>query len=110
MPVVTRLQSQFASIQDLSPSFRATWVTIEARYGSIDGLGQPEGSTVNIEVIEFEMICRVHGSHKTIAPVQLPRPRYCVHCFLPVVERRELRRVLMELPLPNNVGSEAWIG
>jgi hypothetical protein len=65
---------------------------------------------VNIEVIEFEMICRVHGSQKTIVPAQLPRPRYCVHCFLPVVERRELRRLITELPLPDSVGSEAWIG
>lgn len=65
---------------------------------------------VNIEVIEFEMICRVHGSHKTIVPSQLPRPRHCVHCFLPVVERREIRRYERELPLPGNVGGEAWIG
>lgn len=65
---------------------------------------------MQLEVIEFELVCSVHGSHKTIVPVELPRPRSCAHCFLPLASRRELRRFSMEGPLPNAVGSEAWIG
>ncbi|MBI2766781.1 MAG: hypothetical protein HYX53_12850 [Chloroflexi bacterium] len=65
---------------------------------------------MHLEVIEFELTCKVHGHHKTIVPVELPRPRNCVHCFLPLTGRRELRRFSMEGPLPDAVGSELWIG
>lgn len=65
---------------------------------------------MNIEVIEFELRCPDHGTHKTLVPVELPRPGHCAHCFLPVTGRRELRRFSMAGPLPGHVGSEAWIG
>lgn len=65
---------------------------------------------MEIEVIEFELVCPEHGAHKTIVPVELPRPQRCVHCFLPLTSRTELRRFRMEGPLPDAVGSEVWIG
>ncbi len=65
---------------------------------------------MHIDVIEFELRCSNCGVHKTITPVEAPRPHSCVHCFLPVIERRELRRYTMEGPLPAALGSEAWIG
>lgn len=65
---------------------------------------------MHIEVIEFELVCSEHGAHKTLVPVELPRPQRCAHCFLPLVGRSELRRFSMEGPLPGAVGSEAWIG
>ncbi len=65
---------------------------------------------MKIEVIEFELVCREHGAHKTLVPVECPRPRRCAHCFLPLERRAELRRFSMEGPLPGAVGSEAWIG
>lgn len=65
---------------------------------------------MNIDVIEFELTCDIHGSHKILVPVELPRPRHCAHCFLPVTGRRELRRFSMSGPLPNQVSSEAWLG
>jgi hypothetical protein len=64
---------------------------------------------VNIEVIEFELQCPEHGAHRLIVPVELPRPRRCAHCFLPV-GRRELRRFMIEGPLPSALGNEAYIG
>ena len=63
-----------------------------------------------IEVIEYELTCPEHGVHKTVSRVGVPRPRVCVHCFLPVSGIRELRRFSMEGPLPSTVGSEVWIG
>lgn len=68
------------------------------------------GAVVNIDVIEFELTCEIHGVHKTLVPAELPWPRYCAHCFLPLSGRRELRRYAMAGPLPNQVSSEAWIG
>ena len=68
------------------------------------------GVAVNINVIEFELTCRIHGPHKTIVPTELLWPRNCAHCFLPVTARRELRRFSMSGPLPGHIGSEAWIG
>lgn len=65
---------------------------------------------VRLEVIEFELICRDHGAHKIVVPVELPRPRSCAHCFLPLESRRELRRFSMAGPLPSAVGGEAWLG
>jgi hypothetical protein len=43
-------------------------------------------------------------------PAELPWPRNCIHCFLPLTGRRELRRFAMPGPIPNQVSSEAWIG
>jgi len=68
------------------------------------------GAAVNIDVIEFELTCQVHGPHKTLVPAELPWPRNCVHCFLPLTGRRELRRLVVSGPIPNQVSSEAWIG
>jgi hypothetical protein len=65
---------------------------------------------MHIDVIEFELTCPEHGAHRTLTPVEAPRPRNCVHCFACVSERREVRRFSMEGPLPNAVASEAWIG
>lgn len=65
---------------------------------------------MHIDVIEFELVCPVHGAQNTITPARAPRPHYCVHCFLPVSSRREVRRFAMEGPLPTSVGSEVWIG
>ncbi len=65
---------------------------------------------MRLEVIEFELRCSDHGAHKILVPVELPRPRNCAHCFLPLTGRTELRRFSMEGPLPGAVGSEAWIG
>lgn len=65
---------------------------------------------MNIEVIEFELVCADHGAHKILVPVELPRPHRCAHCFLLLTSRREIRRFRMEGPLPGAVGSEAWIG
>ena len=63
-----------------------------------------------IEVIEFELTCAEHGVHRTVARVGVPRPRACMHCFLPLTNIRELRRFFVEGPLPSTVGSEVWIG
>lgn len=65
---------------------------------------------MHIDVIEFELVCPEHGKQKTIVPVQLPWPKRCVHCFLPLSSRRELRRFQMDGPLPSAVGGEALIG
>ncbi len=64
---------------------------------------------MNIEVIEFELLCDVHGAHRVLVPVELPRPRACAHCYLPA-ERKELRRFVMTQPLPASMGGEAFIG
>ncbi|MCK9518683.1 MAG: hypothetical protein M0R74_06625 [Dehalococcoidia bacterium] len=64
---------------------------------------------MRVEVIEFELTCPKHGKDLMVVPVQFPRPRGCRHCFAPLTERRELRRYFME-SVPDNVGSEAWIG
>lgn len=64
---------------------------------------------MRIEVIEYELVCRKCGSHRTIVPVEAPRPSRCVQCFLPIT-RRELRRFSLDGPLPGPVSSEAWIG
>ncbi len=64
---------------------------------------------MRIEVIEFELICDVHGAHRLLVPVECPRPRACAHCFLPA-DRRELRRFVMDGPLPTALGNEAWVG
>lgn len=65
---------------------------------------------MKLAVIEFELVCSVHGEHKTIVPAELPSPRNCAHCFLPLTGRRELRRFSMAGPLPGAVGAEAYIG
>jgi len=64
---------------------------------------------MNIEVIEFEIVCPEHGANRVLVPVELPRPCRCVHCFLPA-ERREIRRFKMEGPLPSALGNEAYVG
>ncbi len=64
---------------------------------------------MNIEVIEFELTCAEHGAHRVLIPVELPRPHNCAHCFLPA-GRRELRRFVLEGPLPKALGNEAWVG
>ena len=68
------------------------------------------GAPVNMNVIEFELTCESHGAHRTIVPAELPRPRHCMRCFLPVSDRRELRRFATSDPLPNYAGGEAWFG
>lgn len=65
---------------------------------------------MDTEVIEFELTCAEHGVHKMVTRVGVPRPRACMHCFLPLTGIREVRRFPMEGPLPSTVGSEAWIG
>jgi hypothetical protein len=65
---------------------------------------------MHFDVIEFELVCSAHGVHKILVPIELPRPQRCAHCFLPLVNRRELRRFSMEGPLPGTVGGEVWIG
>ncbi len=65
---------------------------------------------MHIDVIEFELRCPVHGLHKTVVPVELPRPRHCAHCFLPVSERRETNRYAIAGPVPGFVGGEVLIG
>ncbi len=65
---------------------------------------------MKVDVIEFELVCAEHGAHKTLVPVEFPRPRNCAHCFLPLVSRREVRRMAMSQPLSSPVGSEAFIG
>lgn len=67
------------------------------------------GHDVHIEVIEFELTCAEHGIHRLLVPVELPRPHCCAHCYLPA-ERRELRRFMLEGPLPNAIGNEVWVG
>lgn len=69
-----------------------------------------EGDEMKIDVIEFELICREHGMHNVLVPVEFPRPHNCAHCFLPAVSQREIRRFSMNQPLPSPVGSEAFIG
>lgn len=73
-------------------------------------MGWQEVCVMHIDVIEFELICPEHGTQKTIVPAQLPWPKCCVHCFLPLSSRRELRRFRMDGPLQSDVPSEAWIG
>lgn len=64
---------------------------------------------MRIEVIEFELTCAAHGVHRVLVPVELPRPRACAHCYLPA-ERKEIRRFMMEGPLPAALGNEAFVG
>ncbi len=64
---------------------------------------------MNIEVIEFELLCEEHGVHRLLVPVELPRPRACAHCFRPA-ERREIRRFVMPRTAPEKIGGEAFIG
>jgi len=64
---------------------------------------------VRIEVIEFELSCPEHGAHRLIVPVELPRPKACAHCFLPA-DRIEIRRFVIDGPLPAALGNEAWVG
>jgi hypothetical protein len=59
--------------------------------------------------MEFELTCAEHGAHRVLVPVELPRPCRCAHCFLPA-ERRELRRFILEGPLPSALGNEAYVG
>jgi hypothetical protein len=64
---------------------------------------------MHIEVIEFELNCAEHGEHRILVPVELPRPAACAHCYLPAT-RRELRRFIMDGPLPAALGNDAWVG
>ena len=64
---------------------------------------------MQVDVIEFELVCAEHGAHKMLVPVEFPRPTNCAHCFLPAT-RREMRRLTLSQPLPSPVGSEAFIG
>ena len=64
---------------------------------------------MQVDVIEFELVCAEHGAHKMLVPVEFPRPTNCAHCFLPAT-RREMRRLSLSQPLPSPVGSEAFIG
>jgi len=67
---------------------------------------------MQVEVIEFELTCPEHGTERIIVPVQFPRPQGCRHCFARLTDRHEVRRFVLETPLPEEVtvGSEAWIG
>lgn len=78
-------------------------------------LGDPQCTALRedgmqIAVIEFELTCPVHGTERMVVPVEFPRPRGCSHCFATLTARREIRRYLLDGPIPGNVGSEAWIG
>ena len=64
---------------------------------------------MQVDVIEFELVCVEHGAHKMLVPVEFPRPTNCAHCFLPAT-RREIRRLSLSQPLPSPVGSEAYLG
>ena len=64
---------------------------------------------MRIEVIEFELSCPEHGAHRLIVPVELPRPKACAHCFLPA-DRIEIRRFVIDGPLPAALGNEAGVG
>ena len=64
---------------------------------------------MRIEVIEFELSYPEHGAHRLIVPVELPRPKACAHCFLPA-DRIEIRRFVIDGPLPAALGNEAWVG
>ncbi|MGE5597033.1 MAG: hypothetical protein ACM3S1_13495 [Hyphomicrobiales bacterium] len=65
---------------------------------------------MQVEVIEFELTCPRHGRELMVVPVRFPRPQGCRHCFAPLTSRREIRRFMMETPVPDTVPSEAWIG
>jgi hypothetical protein len=65
---------------------------------------------VNVEVIEYEVVCSDHGRHKMLVPERLPRPSRCPHCFLPLVSRREICRSTARLPLPGLARPETWVG
>ena len=65
---------------------------------------------MQIDVIEFELTCSVHGSHKILVPIEFPRPSHCAHCFLPLQSRLELRRLSINHQLPSRISSEAFIG
>lgn len=67
------------------------------------------GVKMHMEVIEFELTCAAHGKHRVLVPVELPRPRACAHCFLPA-ERIEIRRLILDGPLPSALGNEAFVG
>ena len=64
---------------------------------------------MRIEVIEYELTCAVHGAHRLLVPVEVPRPHVCAHCYLPA-DRRESRRFMIDGPLPTALGNEAWVG
>lgn len=65
---------------------------------------------MQINVIEFDLVCSVHGEHTVLVPEGFPRPKHCAHCFLPVESRQEVRRLSINHQLPSHVGSEAFIG
>jgi hypothetical protein len=64
---------------------------------------------MNIEIIEFEFECPEHGVYRVQIPVELPRPRACVHCYH-AAKRRELRRYLAPAPVEPYAPTEAFFG
>ena len=86
---------------------------METRYAELtEGRRRPTSSAegaMQVEVIEYELACTECGTHRTIVPLEAPRPTRCVHCFRPIT-RKEIRRDRMDGPLSTTVGSEAWIG
>lgn len=65
--------------------------------------------TMNVEVVEFELVCRVHGVHRVVMPAVLLRPRVCAQCHLPA-EVRELSRFTTAEPPLDPITSELFIG
>lgn len=64
---------------------------------------------MNVEVVEFELVCRVHGAHRVIMPAVLLRPRVCAQCHRPA-EVRELSRFTTAEPQLDAITSELFIG
>jgi len=61
------------------------------------------------QVLSGSCSLRVRGAHRLLVPVEVPRPHVCAHCYLPA-DRRELRRFMIDGPLPTALGNEAWVG
>lgn len=67
-------------------------------------------AAMDIEVVEFEIVCPEHGVYRVQVPVELPRPNACLHCYHPV-KRRELRRYTVPAPIAGPVApTEAFFG
>jgi hypothetical protein len=70
---------------------------------------------MEIEAVELDLVCDVHGCRRVVSPVRLPWPRYCPECDTPASSRLEVRRYVAPLPLVSAtpaapVGSETFLG
>jgi hypothetical protein len=71
---------------------------------------------VEIEAVELDLVCDVHGCTRVVSPVCLPWPSACPECATPAAKRLEVRRYRAPLPLVSRPGearvpcSETFLG